>query len=125
MRDIHTKTLVPRAHELRREQTPAERKLWFLFLRTSPVKFRRQVPLLGYVLDFYAPSLRLCIELDGRSHDSAQAQAYDAERSQVLAGAGVRVLRYGNAEVEGNFAGVCAGIAGACGGIGGYSGTPS
>lgn len=114
MRDIHTKTLVPRARELRREQTPAERKLWFLFLRTSPTKFRRQVPLLGYVLDFYAPSLRLCIELDGRSHDSAEAQAYDAERSRVLAGAGVRVLRYGNAEVEGNFAGVCAGIVGAC-----------
>ncbi|CAM3944906.1 endonuclease domain-containing protein [Deinococcus frigens] len=112
MRDIHTKTLVPRARELRREQTPAERKLWFLFLRTYPVKFRRQVPLLGYVLDFYAPSLRLCIKLDGRSHDSAEAQTYDAERSRVLAGAGVRVLRFGNAEVEGNFVEVCAGIVG-------------
>ncbi|WP_415814907.1 endonuclease domain-containing protein, partial [Deinococcus marmoris] len=109
MRENYTRKLAPRARELRNGQTPAERKLWFEFLRTYTVKFRRQVPFLGYVLDFYAPSLRLCIELDGRSHDSAEAQAYDAERSRVLVGAGVRVLRYGNAEVEGNFAGVCVG----------------
>ncbi|OLV19753.1 endonuclease domain-containing protein [Deinococcus marmoris] len=123
MRENYTRKLAPRARELRNGQTPAERKLWFEFLRTYPVKFRRQVPLLGYVLDFYAPSLRLCIELDGRSHDSAEAQVYDAQRSRVLAEAGVQVLRLANAEVEGNFAGVCAGIAGACGGD--YRSTPS
>ncbi|MFT2720049.1 endonuclease domain-containing protein [Deinococcus sp. A31D244] len=108
MRDTYTRTLVPRARELRREQTPAERKLWFLVLRTHPVKFRRQVPALGYILDFYAPSARLCIELDGRSHDEAEAQAYDSERSRVLGGAGIRVVRVQNAEVVRNLSGVAA-----------------
>lgn len=114
MRDTYTKKLVSRAREMRREMTPAERKLWFLFLRAHPVKFRRQVPFEGYILDFYAPSLKLCIEVDGRSHDSAGAQAYDAVRSVVLAGAGVRVVRFGNAEVMREFEGVCASIDGVC-----------
>lgn len=111
MRDTYTKKLVPRARELRREMTPAERKLWFEFLRAHSIKFRRQVPFEGYILDFYAPSLKLCIELDGRSHDSAGAQAYAAVRS---AGAGVQVLRFGSAEVMGNFEGVCAAVDQAC-----------
>ena len=68
----------------------------------------RQVPLLGYILDFYAPSARLCVEVDGRSHDGAEAQAYDAERSRVLAGAGIRVVRVQNAEVVQNLSGVAA-----------------
>ena len=108
--------MVPRAKELRRELTPAEHKLWFLFLRTHPVKFRRQVPFQGYILDFYAPSLKLCIELDGPRHDSAEAQAYDAERSARLAGAGVQVVRFANADVEREFTAVCAAIDRACGG---------
>lgn len=90
--------------------TPAERKLWFEFLRTHPVRFRRQVPLHGYILDFYAPSLRLCIELDGHSHDGRVAQEYDAERTRQLAAAGIRVVRFSNADVVGRFAAVCAAI---------------
>ena len=108
MRDTYTRTLVPRARELRREQTPAEGRLWFDLLRSHPVKFRRQVRVLGFILDFYAPSARLCIELDGRSHDGVEAQAYDAERSWVLGGAGIRVLRVQNAEVMRNLPGVAA-----------------
>ena len=110
MRSTYTKSLAPRARELRNGQTPAERKVWFELLRTHPTRFRRQVPLLGSILDFYAPSIQLCIELDGRSHDSAEAQAYDAERTRVLEAAGVRVLRFGNAEVEGEFGAVCAAV---------------
>ena len=106
MRDLHTGKLVPRARELRRGMTPAERKLWYDVLRAHPVKFRRQVPLLGYVLDFYAASARLCVELDGASHDSPDVQAYDAERTRVLEAAGIRVLRFSNAQVMGNPEGV-------------------
>ncbi|GGR56926.1 endonuclease [Deinococcus seoulensis] len=108
MRDLHSRRLVPRARELRRAMTPAERRLWFDLLRSHPVRFRRQVPLLGFILDFYAPSARLCVEVDGRSHDGAEAQAYDAERSRVLGGAGIRVLRVQNAEVVRNLPGVAA-----------------
>ncbi len=88
--------------------TPAERRLWFDLLRSHPVRFRRQVPLLGFILDFYAPSARLCVEVDGGSHDGVEAQAYDAERSRVLAGAGIRVLRVRNVEVMRNLPGVAA-----------------
>lgn len=102
MREHYNRRLAPRARELRNGQTPAERRLWFGVLRAHPVKFRRQVPLLGYVLDFYAPSARLCVELDGTSHDSGEAQAYDAERTRVLEAAGIRVLRFTNAEVQNN-----------------------
>ena len=108
MRDTYTRTLVPRARELRNALTPAERRLWFDLLRTHPVRFRRQVPVLGYILDFYAPSARLCVEVDGSSHDSPDAVAYDAERSRVLAGAGIRVVRVQNAEVLQNLSGVAA-----------------
>lgn len=108
MRDTYTRTLVPRARELRRAMTPAERRLWFDLLRSHPVRFRRQVPLLGFILDFYAPSVRLCVEVDGGRHDGAEAQAYDAERSRVLAGVGIRVLRVRNVEVMRNLPGVVA-----------------
>ncbi|GGS29855.1 endonuclease domain-containing protein [Deinococcus knuensis] len=108
MRDLHSRRLVPRARELRRAMTPAERRLWFDLLRSHPVRFRRQVPLLGFILDFYAPSARLCVEVDGASHDSPDAVAYDTERSWVLAGAGIQVLRVQNAEVMRNLPGVAA-----------------
>ncbi|GAA5513372.1 uncharacterized protein HI_1162 [Deinococcus carri] len=114
MRDAYTRHLAPRARELRNNQTPAERKLWFEFLRTHPARFRRQVPLQGYILDFYAPSLKLCLELDGRSHDGQATQQYDAERTRQLTASGIRVVRFSNAEVLGQFAGVCAAIDGVC-----------
>ncbi|AKH16954.1 endonuclease domain-containing protein [Deinococcus soli (ex Cha et al. 2016)] len=108
MRDLHSRRLVPRARELRGAMTPAERRLWFDLLRSHPVRFRRQVPLLGFILDFYAPSARVCVEVDGASHDSPDAVAYDAERSRGLAGAGIRVLRVRNVEVMRNLPGVAA-----------------
>lgn len=114
MRHAYTRRLAPRARELRNNQTPAERKLWFEFLRTHPVKFRRQVPLHGYILDFYSPSLGLCIELDGRGHDGQVAVEDDAERTRRLAAAGIQVVRFRNAEVVGQFEGVCTEIAALC-----------
>nr|RIY03951.1 endonuclease domain-containing protein [Deinococcus sp. RM] len=108
MRDLHSRRLVSRARELRRSMTPAERRLWFDLLRSHPARFRRQVPLLGFILDFYAPSARVCVEVDGASHDSPDAVAYDAERSRGLAGAGIRVLRVRNVEVMRNLPGVAA-----------------
>lgn len=114
MRDLYTKSLAPRARELRNNQTPAERKLWFEFLRGYPVKFRRQVPLGGYILDFYAPLLKLCLELDGHTHDGEAAQAYDAERTRMLAAAGITVMRFSNVEVMRDFSAVCGAIERAC-----------
>jgi very-short-patch-repair endonuclease len=95
---------------LRRELTPAERKLWFEFLSTHPEKFSRQKPLLRYIADFYCARARLAIELDGDSHFIAAGQRYDEQRAADLASLGIRIVRFTNLEVKAQFESVCARI---------------
>jgi very-short-patch-repair endonuclease len=86
--------------ELRRTQTPAEARLWELLRdRQSGPKWRRQYSAGVYILDFYCPSARLAVELDGPSHEGNDAQAYDAARTESLASVGITVLRFSNAAV--------------------------
>jgi len=103
----YRRMLAPRARALRREQTPAERKLWYEFLRDLPEKFTRQKPLGCCVVDFYCSGRRLVIEVDGDSHFDARSQRYDAKRSEDLRALGLRVVRFTNAEVMDSFEGVC------------------
>ena len=63
-------------------------------------KFRRQHPLDGYVLDFYCPSAKLAIELDGGGHNYRAGQIRDRTRSEFLARHGVVVLRFWNHQVR-------------------------
>ena len=88
--------------ELRRDMTPAERMLWSSLRdrKLAGIKFRRQYPVGSYVLDFYAPSIRLVVEVDGDVHDLPETKAYDARRQAWLAGQGMRVLRFTNGEVS-------------------------
>jgi very-short-patch-repair endonuclease len=102
--------LTSRAQALRRDPTPAEKKLWFEFLRDLPQKFTRQKPLGQYVADFYCSGQRLVIELDGDSHYTDRAQRYDQVRTDALEARGVRVMRFTNTDVLGNFEAVCAAI---------------
>jgi very-short-patch-repair endonuclease len=95
------------ARTLRRDPTPAERKLWFDFLRDCPAKFTRQKPLANYIADFYCASQRLVIELDGHSHFNDSAEDYDRRRTADLASRGLTVLRFTNLEVTEQFEGVC------------------
>jgi very-short-patch-repair endonuclease len=104
----YRKTLKGRAQSLRRNPTPAERKLWYEFLRDLPEKFTRQKPLGSYVADFYCSQHLLAIELDGDSHYTDQAKAYDAKRTSMLETKGIRVLRFTNPDVMQNFEAVCA-----------------
>ena len=99
--------LTRRAQTLRRDPSPAERKLWFEFLRLLPQKFTRQKPLGQYIADFYCASCLLVVEVDGDSHFDAQAQRYDSRRTAALAAAGIHVLRVTNVEVKDDFEGVC------------------
>lgn len=92
---------------LRRDATPAERKLWFEFLSYLPEKFTRQKPFGSYIADFYCSSARLVIEIDGDGHFTASGQALDAQRTAVLAGLNVRVIRFTNLEVREQFEAVC------------------
>ena len=106
----YRRDLKPRSQSLRRDPSPAERKLWYEFLRDLPVKFTRQKPLGHYIADFYCLSSRLVIEVDGDSHYSDDAQRYDERRTGQLEAEGIRVVRFSNTDVMQNFEGVCAEI---------------
>ncbi|MDI3342037.1 MAG: endonuclease domain-containing protein [Sphaerobacter sp.] len=90
---------VAAARLLRRHLTPAEAVLWDALRgrKLQGLKFRRQHPIGPYVADFYCPSLRLVIEVDGEVHD--QQRAYDAARTEHLAAFGYRVVRLRNEDV--------------------------
>jgi len=98
-------TLLSRARQMRSEPTDAERKLWEGLRRGSfDVKFKRQHPVGGYIVDFYCPQRKLIIELDGGQH--MESAEYDERRTVVLAKDGFRVLRFWNNDVLENIDGV-------------------
>jgi very-short-patch-repair endonuclease len=96
-----------RARELRKNMTKAERRLWYDYLRDLSTRFYRQRPIDNFIVDFYCPSLKLVIEIDGDTHNSQEAKDYDLERSQRLEGYGLQVVRFTNEEVLADFEGVC------------------
>ncbi len=99
--------LLSRARELRRDMTPQERKLWYLFLRKYPVKVYKQRIIDSFVVDFYCASAKLVIELDGSQHYTDQGAAYDERRSICFSHYGLEVLRFSNADVDQRFNEVC------------------
>jgi very-short-patch-repair endonuclease len=92
---------------MRGSPTPAECKLWYDFLRHSPVRVRRQCPIEGYITDFYIHEHQLVIEVDGNHHLSEEARVYDAQRTDILESLGLRIVRFPNDEVLHNFKSVC------------------
>ena len=102
------KELIARARKLRREATDAEKLLWRK-LRARQVcgaKFRRQVPIGPYIVDFVCFEHRLIVEIDGGQHNEPRGRAYDIQRTRWLESQGFRVLRFWNNEVLGNLEGV-------------------
>ncbi len=88
-----------RARALRKNQTDAERLLW-KHLRSRQLqgyKFRRQVPIGNYIVDFVCLSQKIVIELDGSQH--MNDMNYDNRRTQYLALHGFKVVRFWNNEV--------------------------
>ena len=98
---------------LRREATPAEVALWNVLRRHQlrGLRFRRQHGVGPYVVDFFCAAARLAVELDGAIHESPQAKAYDAERTEHLARLGIRVVRFSNDAVRHDLDGVLRAIA--------------
>ena len=94
-----------RAIELRKELTPAERKLWAA-LRNDQlgITFRRQHAIGVYIPDFVCVEKKLILELDGSQH--LQQVQYDEERTKYLNSQGYKVIRFWNNEVMNNIAGV-------------------
>jgi very-short-patch-repair endonuclease len=94
-----------RAIELRKELTPAERKLWALIRNDQlGVNFRRQHAIDNYIPDFVCIEKKLIIELDGSQH--LEQEEYDEERTKYLNSLGYKVIRFWNNDVMNNMDGV-------------------
>ena len=102
----YNKNLVPRAKELRKNMTLAEKKLWYDYLRDFKYRVHRQRPIDNFIVDFYCPQLKLVIEVDGDSHYTENAQECDRQRTEILQGYGLKVIRFNNNDVLDNLAGV-------------------
>ena len=84
--------------QLRSNMTPAEAQLWenLKQKKLEGRKFRRQQSVGNYILDFYCPSEKLAIELDGEAHNNESAEEYDHERTLFLNQFGIKVIRFEN-----------------------------
>src|SRR6266545_2685085 len=91
-----------RARELRRHATAAEARAWDLLRnrRMLSLKFKRQHPIAGVIVDFYCAELDLVLEIDGGGHEDSERIAYDAARTEFLEARGLRVFRVLNEDVS-------------------------
>lgn len=94
------------ARAMRREPTDAEPRLWQALKarQLEGSKFRRQVPLKGYIVDFVCFEARLIVEVDGSQHADSAA---DRVRDDAFAAGGFRTIRFWNDDVLRNIEGVC------------------
>lgn len=110
MSQSYNKNMIPRAKAMRKPMTKHEALLWYRFLRDYTPRFQRQKTIGSYIVDFYCHKAMLAIELDGSQHYEEHEKAYDDERTRFLEAAGVNVIRFPNAVIDHDFAGVCAAI---------------
>ena len=93
-----TKEKVERSRELRREMTPAEKRLWQeVRAKKLGVRFRRQQIIAGFIVDFYCHKAALVVEMDGDIHDLQQEE--DARREKVLREMGLKIIRFWNQDL--------------------------
>ena len=91
------KSLLTR-RELRNNSTPEEAVLWIQIKsrKIKGYKWRRQHPIGSYILDFYCPEAKLCIELDGAAHYTYNGAREDNIRTSFLNSKGIKVIRFEN-----------------------------
>ena len=99
--------MIKNSQTLRKSMTKEEIHLWLDFLKKCPYSVRRQKVIDNYILDFYIPSAKIAIELDGRQHGREENRKSDLERDSFLKKEGIKVLRYTNVQINENFASVC------------------
>jgi very-short-patch-repair endonuclease len=98
----YNRRLRPLAHTLRGNMTKAEASLWKYVLRARNMKgylFRRQRPVLQYIVDFMCPELKLVIKIDGISHETEDDQEKDRQKDRELSLAGYRIMRILNEDI--------------------------
>ena len=102
------KSLSVQSRLLRKLQTPWETKLWHLLRgkRFYGLKFKRQVPIGKYIVDFCCQEKKIIMELDGGHHNENTAASADQKRQADLESYGYKVLRFWNNELDDNLEGV-------------------
>jgi very-short-patch-repair endonuclease len=90
------------ARRLRREMTWSEQRIWAMLSKRqcAGLRFRRQAPMGQYIVDFYCPSCRLLIEIDGSIHEEDDVKQRDQVREEVLIEMGLTILRLTNEEAN-------------------------
>jgi very-short-patch-repair endonuclease len=112
---IDRNAVLLKARELRRRPTLPEGMLWqVLRKRPNGLKFRRQHPFGWYIVDFYCPAAQLVVEVDGDSHSLGNNPRHDARRDRWLREQGLRVVRFGAADVMSDIDSVVTAITLAC-----------
>lgn len=91
-----------RAIELRKRTTRTEKLLWDKLKNQQVLgyKFRRQHPIMIFIVDFYCHKAKLIIEVDGPIHNLKENKEYDEGRNFELEEQGLKVMRFTNFEVE-------------------------
>jgi very-short-patch-repair endonuclease len=91
-----------RAVSNRRHLTPGEARLWeqIRSKRLDGTRWRRQVPILGWISDFYCPAAHLAIEVDGRHHSEQKGE--DARRDRIFWRHGIVTLRFSEEDCFGD-----------------------
>jgi very-short-patch-repair endonuclease len=107
-------TLLDHAKSMRRDATPAEKRLWqgLRSQQQAGIKFRRQHPIGPFIADFFCANAKLVVELDGISHIDSKT---DDRRDAWMQERGIRVLRFSNYEALSNPEGVLLATQMACG----------
>jgi very-short-patch-repair endonuclease len=97
----YSRNLKEPSRELRKDMTDAERMLWSRVRRKQilGVQFYRQKPIGAYIVDFYAPSAKLAIEVDGSQHSTTEHMKRDVERDRSLSEMGLKVMRFDNSQI--------------------------
>ena len=106
----HNKKLTSFAQELRKDMTKEERHLWYDFLKFFPIVVKKQYVIDNFIVDFFIPSKKIAIEVDGSQHYEPEAREADCLRDAELMKYGIRVLRYTNFDIQKHFDGVVSDI---------------
>ena len=104
----HKTTTLGQAKTLRKVMTKQEKVLWSILRNRNffGLKFRRQVPIGNYVVDYVCESENIIIELDGGQHNVPTNIAADVARTQFLNSKGYEVYRFWNNDIDKNIVGV-------------------
>ena len=89
------------AQENRRNPTPAEKLFRDKILKQNKTGYRflRQKPLDNFIMDFYCPKLKLCIEIDGLYHLDRDQKDYDEIMEDILKTYNINIIRFTNEQV--------------------------